>query len=185
MCTKYTPSHYFTYLTFCVSYMSVANWIEFPVVCCTSCKSFINQLCLVTKLWKLKIQKAFKIYVHISPIFLWRVTYICDQVWENVHSSHIRFCSFRDPQKPQAMVLRFQTFRDDKVILVLQFLKVSHLSVLPKRCYELLNLKNWMCEQCTFSQIQSQLLVHNYNLIAINVPCLSIYSDAANQEKQF
>ena len=21
---------------------------------------------------------------------------ICDQIWENVHSSHIRFCTFRD-----------------------------------------------------------------------------------------
>ena len=44
-----------------------------------------------------------------------------------------------------------------KVILVQQFLKVSHLSILPKRCYESLKLNNWMCEQCVFSQIRSQL----------------------------
>ena len=53
---------------------------------------------------------------------------ICDRIWENVHSSHIRFCSYKDPQKPQGIVYyRFETFRNDGGIVVIQSLKVSHL----------------------------------------------------------
>ena len=61
---------------------------------------------------------------------------ICDWIWENVNSSHIRFCSFGDPQKPQGMVYRFDTFRNDEGIVVLQSMKVSHLSNIPNRFYE-------------------------------------------------
>ena len=50
MCTKYSPSHYSTYLRFFVRYTSSVNCIIFAMDCCTSCKSFINKVCLDTKL---------------------------------------------------------------------------------------------------------------------------------------
>ena len=84
---------------------------------------------------------------------------ICDWIWENVYSSHIRFCSFRDPQKSQGMVYRFETFRNNKRIVVLQSLNDSHLSVIPNKFYESPKLKHWMCELCTFSQIRSHILM--------------------------
>ena len=83
--------------------------------------------------------------------------HICDWIWESVHSSHIRFCSFGDPQKSQGMVYGFETFRNDEEIVIIQSLKVSHLSIIPTRFYEFPKLKNWMCELCTFSQIQSHI----------------------------
>ena len=93
--------------------------------------------------------------------------HICDWIWENVHSSHIRFCSFGDPQMSYRMVYRFETFRNDEGIVVLQFLKVSHLSVFLNRFYESPKLKNWMCVLCTFSQIQSHIyitsFIHSYH----------------------
>ena len=52
------------------------------------------------------------------------------------------------------MIHRVETFRTVRGIVVLQSLKVSHLSNIPNRCYEAPKLKNWMCELCTFSQIQ-------------------------------
>ena len=55
------------------------------------------------------------------------------------------------------MVYRYESFRDNKGIVVIQFLKVSHLSIIPNRFYETPKLKNWMCELCTFSQIQSHI----------------------------
>ena len=66
----------------------------------------------------------------------------CNWIWEN-HSSHIRVCSFGDLQKPQGVVYRLETFRDDKGIVVLQSLKVSHLiSIILNRFFELPKLKN-------------------------------------------
>ena len=38
------------YLTFCVSYKSSVNFIEVPIVCCTSYKNFIDHPCLGKKL---------------------------------------------------------------------------------------------------------------------------------------
>ena len=51
------------------------------------------------------------------------------------------------------MVYEFETFNDDKGIVALQPLKVSHLSVIPNRLYEspTAKLKKWMCKLCTFS----------------------------------
>ena len=87
---------------------------------------------------------------------------ICDWIWENVYSSHIRFCSFGDPQKSQGMVYRFETIRNNKRIVVLQSLNDSHLSVIPNKFYESPKLKHWMCELCTFSQIRSHIhICHN------------------------
>ena len=56
------------------------------------------------------------------------------------------------------MVYRVEIYRDDKEIVVLQFLKISHLSVIPGRIYDFSKLKKWMCELCTFSQIWSHIL---------------------------
>ena len=50
MYTKYITSYYSTYLAFCVSYTSSVNCVEFPIVCCTSLKSFIDNMCLGAKL---------------------------------------------------------------------------------------------------------------------------------------
>ena len=64
------------------------------------------------------------------------------------------------------MVYKYETFWDDNGIVVLQTLKVSHLCIIPNRLYEPPNLKNWMCELCTFSQIQSQ---NYYDLASCNI----------------
>ena len=50
VCIKYIHLHHSTYLSFCVSYMDSVNCIKFPIVCCSSCKSFSDKLCLGTKL---------------------------------------------------------------------------------------------------------------------------------------
>ena len=50
ICTKYTTSHNSTYLTFCESYTSSVNCLKLLNVYCTSIKSFIVMLCLITKL---------------------------------------------------------------------------------------------------------------------------------------
>ena len=46
-----------------------------------------------------------------------------------------------------------------KGIVVLQSLKVLHLSVIPYRFYGSPKLKKWICELSTFSQIQSHIYV--------------------------
>ena len=50
---------------------SSGNCIKFPMMYYSSCKSFINTLCLSTKLcnFNLKSKKVVKFYVHISPFF--------------------------------------------------------------------------------------------------------------------
>ena len=75
-----------------------------------------------------------------------------DQIWENIHSSHVRFCSFRHTQIPQGEIYRFAIFKDDKGLkyVVQQSLKVLHLHVIQNRFYGLPNLKKWMCELCIF-----------------------------------
>ena len=50
MCTKYTLSHYSTYLTFRVSYASSVNCIQQLIACCTSTKCFISKQSLITKI---------------------------------------------------------------------------------------------------------------------------------------
>ena len=56
------------------------------------------------------------------------------------------------------MVFRCETFRNDKGIVVLHSVKVSHLSIIPNSFYESPKLQNWMCELCTFSQIWSPIV---------------------------
>ena len=105
------------------------------------------------------------------------IIYICDRIWENVHSSHIRFCSCGDPQKPQKIVYRFKTFQNDKGIVVLQSLKVSYLTFIPNRFYESPKLKNWMCELCTFSQIRSHM--YKYQVYYVHLTMNFYYCDHA------
>ena len=63
------------------------------------------------------------------------------------------------------MVYRVEIFGEDRGIMVLQSLKVSHLSIIPNRFYESPKLKNWMCELCAFSQIRS----HNMSFMALYI----------------
>ena len=58
------------------------------------------------------------------------------------------------------MVHRVEFFREDRKMVVLQSLKVSHLSNICNGFYESPNLRNWMCELCIymFLQIWSHIL---------------------------
>ena len=98
-----------------------------------------------------------QLYMLITVTHIVTITIICDWIWENVRSSHIRFYSFGDSYKPREMVYRHETFRGDKGIVALQSLKFSHVSIIPNRFYESPKLKNWMCELCMFSQIRSHI----------------------------
>ena len=68
-----------------------------------------------------------------------------------MHSSHIQFCAFGDPHKPHGMVYRFETFRNDKGIVVLQFRKVLHLSGISNSFYESPKLKIGCVNYAQFS----------------------------------
>ena len=70
MCTKYTPSHYFTYLTFCVRYTSSVNFIKISIVCYRTLKSFIDKLFFSTKLWNFEVHKSSQILCVHKPYFL-------------------------------------------------------------------------------------------------------------------
>ena len=66
------------------------------------------------------------------------------------------------------MVYWVEIYKDDKGIVVLQFLKISHPSVIPGRIYDFSKLKKRMCELCMFSQIRShmlKILLINYNML--------------------
>ena len=51
-----------------------------------------------------------------------------------------------------------ETFRDCRTAIPLSSLKVSCLDTISCGLYESPNEQNWMCELCTFSQIQSQMV---------------------------
>ena len=55
------------------------------------------------------------------------------------------------------MTDKCETCRDCGSAISLSLLKMSNLYVILCGCYESPNVKNRMCELCTFSQIQSQL----------------------------
>ena len=81
----------------------------------------------------------------------------CDRIWENVHSSHIRFCAFKVSSNMIGKAERCHICCTDRGIVALQSLQVSCLSDMYNRFYESSKLKKWMCELCTFSQIRSLL----------------------------
>ena len=70
MCTKYTPSHCSTYLTFYVRYTSSANCKTFLIVFYSRCKRFVDKLCLSTKLWNFNFPKIGQILYAHKPYFL-------------------------------------------------------------------------------------------------------------------
>ena len=78
--------------------------------------------------------------------------YICDRIWENMHSSHIQFFNFGDSQNLFGMMDRCKTFTNCRTTIPLLFLKVSHLNTIPCGFYESPNEQNRMCELCTFSK---------------------------------
>ena len=55
----------------------------------------------------------------------------CDWIWEDAHSRPHPILLIWISLKPQGMVYRLQTFKDDKGIVVLQSLKISHVSIIP------------------------------------------------------
>ena len=77
ICTKYTYSYYGAYLFFCVSYPNSVSFIEFLSILCIYDRTCVKMLCSQDEILHLKDQN-------------------CDRIWENVHSSHIRFFSFKD-----------------------------------------------------------------------------------------
>ena len=50
--------------------MTSVTCIEYPIVCCTPNKSFIDKLCLITKLWHFKVWKRGQILYAHKPYFL-------------------------------------------------------------------------------------------------------------------
>ena len=60
-----------------IQYTSSVNCIKFPMVCYTSSKSFINKLCLGTKLWNFKVQIRSQILCAHMPYFLMLVHIYC------------------------------------------------------------------------------------------------------------
>ena len=61
---------------------------------------------------------------------------------------------------------------NDKRIVVLRFLNISHLSVIPDRSCESPLLKNWMYELCMFSQMWSHIsLSRGVNIVCVNGRC--------------
>ena len=94
MCTKYTPSHYSTYLIFVVSYTNFVNCIKFSTVCCTSCRSFTGTLYLLKRLWTSNSKKMVKFYVHVSPVFSCWVTNLIYLSCIHVSTLWILFVAF-------------------------------------------------------------------------------------------
>ena len=71
LCAQNTPLHIIPCISesLIVSYTSSVKLVKFPIVCCTSSKSFMDKLCLGKCYETLKSKKVIKFYVHISPIF--------------------------------------------------------------------------------------------------------------------
>ena len=89
-----------------------------------------------------------------------RASVKCDRICENVHSSHIQFSNFEDPQNLLGMMDTLETFRSYRATIPLSFLQMLDLCIVLSGFYESMNEKNRMCELCTFSQIRSQICLH-------------------------
>ena len=86
--------------------------------------------------------------------------HICDQICENVHSSHIHFFNFGGSYNFIGMTDEYETCRDCRTTIPVSLLKVSNLNPIPCGSNGSPNVQNWMCELCTFSQIRSHFLNH-------------------------
>ena len=60
------------------------------------------------------------------------------------------------------MTVRHKTCRDCRTTIPLLLLKDSNLYAILCGCYGSPNVKNWMCELCTFSQIRSHMYITMY-----------------------
>ena len=69
-------------------------------------------------------------------------TYICDWICKNMHSSHIHFFKFKDPQNLLGMIDKLKTFRGYRTTFPLLFLQILDLCIVPSGFYESLNEKN-------------------------------------------
>ena len=102
----------------------------------------ISMLCLGTLLQS-RLAMMFKscsMHKTCVSIAIITIITICDRIWENVHSSHIRFCSFEIYKKHMDWHTDLKLSRMIK-ILVVQTLKLSYLCVIPNRYYESFRLK--------------------------------------------
>ena len=96
--------------------------------------------------------------------------HICNWIWKNVHSSHIRVFNFGDSWNLFEMTDRCQTSRDCKITIHLSSLKFSNMYTTLFGCYGSPNEQNRMCELYMFSKIQSHILVmHRYHLLATHL----------------
>ena len=64
----------------------------------------------------------------IPELFFQKCLPICDRIWENVHSLHIRFCTFKGSYHMIGKTSGSKVFWTNKGILALQSLQVSCLS---------------------------------------------------------
>ena len=101
------------------------------------------------------LSKAFD-YVNYGILWLaimrWMVgSLVCirDRIWDNVHSSHIRFCTFKGSSNMIRKTERSEIYCTDRGIVALQSLEISCLSNMYCRFYESSKLKKWMLELCT------------------------------------
>ena len=60
-----------------------------------------------------------------------RLLVICDWIWQEMRTAHTSDFAHLDIYKPQAIVYRLEKFKDVKEIVVLQSLKISHVSIIP------------------------------------------------------
>ena len=76
MCTKYTPSDYSNYLIFCTIYKRSVKCLNSPLFAALRAK--VSLICYVeSRSYETSnSKKVVKFYVHVSPIFSCRVTYI-------------------------------------------------------------------------------------------------------------
>ena len=85
---------------------------------------------------------------------------ICDRIWENMHSLHIKFFNFGNSYHLFGICYRCETFMYCRTTIPLSFLKVSNLYILLCGFYATPNEKNRMCELCMFSHIWSYICMY-------------------------
>ena len=56
---------------------------------------------------------------------------MCDWIQEETCTANTPDFAHLDIHKPQAMVYRLEMFKNDKEVVVLQSLKISHVSIIP------------------------------------------------------
>ena len=81
---KIHPSHNSTYIIVCIFNTISVNCIKFPITCCTSYKSFIIKLFLLSKLLNFEVQKSGQILCVHKPYFL--------MLAHNWYWAHIKGC---------------------------------------------------------------------------------------------